>query len=202
MARRRRRRQPKGISITPLAVIIVLLILPQAKSLYSFFMPLLIILLFTGAYFLFGKPIAGYMQARRYLQSSIEDVDSLSGHEFEHFLAPLYEQQGYRAKVTKGSGEYGADLILKRKGCISIIQAKCYGEGKKVGVKAVQEVVGALAMYKASEGIVVTNRFFTKPAENLAKANRIKLVDRHELAELMYKYGRQPNKQLVESEGS
>jgi len=69
-------------------------------------------------------------------------------------------------------------------------------------VKAVQEVVGALAMYKASEGIVVTNRFFTKPAENLAKANRIKLVDRHELAELMYKYGRQPNKQLVESEGS
>ena len=189
---RRKRYRKKSTGGAPILLLILVAILPQVDTIVDILMPIFTILFLTGIYFLFGKPIAAYLNKHRYLSSNIEDVDDLTGHQFEHFLAPLFERQGYRAEVTKGSGEYGADLILKRKGQRSIVQAKCYGEGKKVGVKAVQEVVGALAMYKATKGIVATNRYFTRQAENLARVNNVKLIDRDELAQLMYRYGERP----------
>ncbi|WP_445669244.1 restriction endonuclease [Margalitia sp. FSL K6-0131] len=39
----------------------------------------------------------------------------MNSHEFKHFLAPLFKRLGYRAKVTKGSGDFGADLILSKR---------------------------------------------------------------------------------------
>ncbi|WP_228547442.1 restriction endonuclease [Filobacillus milosensis] len=49
-----------------------------------------------------------------------------------------------------------------------IVQAKRYKS--RVGIKAVQEAVSAIAYYKASEGWVVTNNEFTEAAINLAKS--------------------------------
>ncbi|KIL74926.1 restriction endonuclease [Bacillus badius] len=190
MARRKRHRN-KHIA-TPALLIILVALLPQAKNSADILIPLCIIGFFYGAHLLFGKPFMVILRNRRYLSSHIEDVDCLSGHEFEHFLVPLFEKQGYRTEVTKSAGDFGADLILSKKGQRSIVQAKCYGDGKKIGVRAVQEVVGALAIYKASTGMVVTNRYFTKQAEHLAMANNVALIDRDELVSLMYKYGERP----------
>ncbi|ASS92826.1 hypothetical protein BS1321_01835 [Peribacillus simplex NBRC 15720 = DSM 1321] len=44
----------------------------------------------------------------------IEDVDKMSGLEFEHFLTPLFRSQGYYVEVTSPSGDFGGDLILKK----------------------------------------------------------------------------------------
>lgn len=56
-----------------------------------------------------------------------------------------------------------------------VIQVKFYNN--PVGNKAVQEVVGAIGMYKADKGIVVTNSTFTPSAIELAQANNIELVN-------------------------
>lgn len=69
----------------------------------------------------------------------------------------------------------GADVIAYKDNIKYVIQVKFYNN--PVGNKAVQEVVGAIGMYKADKGIVVTNSTFTPSAIELAQANNIELVD-------------------------
>jgi restriction system protein len=59
------------------------------------------------------------------------------------------------------------------------VQAKRYRSS--VGVRAVQEAVAAKAKYRCSEAMVVTNSTFTKQAVELARANKVTLVDREQL---------------------
>lgn len=199
MARRRRRyRRSKGNPGIALILLIVLAASFENLEVIIYVIGLAILALFLfGVYALFGEPLLWRLQSRQYLKLDLSEVDKLNGHEFERFLAPLFERQGYHATVTRGSGDFGADLVLKKDGITTIIQAKRYGENKKVGVKAVQEVVGALAFYNATEAVVVTNRYFTRQAENLAKANNVKLIDRDKLNSLINQYGEQPETQPV-----
>jgi restriction system protein len=117
------------------------------------------------------------------IPTDLYDIDRMDGLEFEKVLKPLFERQGYLAEVTQGSGDYGADLILRKGTKKYVVQAKRYSSN--IGVSAVQQVVGAIKYYKASGAIVVTNQYFTQAAVNLAKSNRVKLIDREELAKMI-----------------
>lgn len=117
---------------------------------------------------------------------SINDVDLLTGIEFEHFVGGLLEKMGYSAKVTKSSGDQGADLIAKKNNLVTVVQAKCYSGS--VSNKAIQEVVASIKHYNADGGMVITNSTFTKSAMVLADSNDIKLIDRNRLIELMDRY--------------
>ncbi|MED3759697.1 restriction endonuclease [Peribacillus frigoritolerans] len=116
-------------------------------------------------------------------QSGIHEVDRMKGSEFEVFLQFLLQSHGYQARVTKGSGDYGADLVLDMPGKRIVVQAKRYS--KKVGVRAVQEIVSAKSYYKADECWVITNNYFTAPALKLGNSNEVLLIDRDELIEWM-----------------
>lgn len=119
------------------------------------------------------------------LSSTIDDIDIMEGYEFENYLKTLFFYAGFGAETTKKAKDYGADIILTdENGSKIVVQAKRYN--KKVGVKSVQEIMGAMSHYKANEGMVVTNSTFSFEAETLAKDNSIRLVDRKELIE-MYK---------------
>jgi restriction system protein len=113
----------------------------------------------------------------------IEEIDKMDGFEFEHFLKPIFERQGYVTTVTQGSGDYGADLILSKGHKKYVVQAKRYSSN--IGVGAVQQVVGAIRYYRASGAIVVTNQYFTPAAIELAKVNKVRLIDRDKLAEMV-----------------
>ena len=114
------------------------------------------------------------------IQSGIKDIDKMNGYEFEQYLRALFKKLGYRPDLTKKSGDYGADLILEGKNKI-VIQAKRYGYKNRVSLDAVREVYASMAYYRANEGWVITNSFFTKQAKELAKACNVKLLDRYEL---------------------
>ena len=101
-----------------------------------------------------------------------QDIDILSGVEFENFLAKLFTSMGYEVLTTKVTGDQGADLILTKFGANTVVQAKRYTG--RVSNSAVQEVVAAKAMYDCTKAIVVTNSYFTKSASDLA--NQIKLI--------------------------
>ena len=114
---------------------------------------------------------------------NIAEVDKMEGLEFEHYLAKLFANLGYDTKVTNGSGDYGADLILLSNTKKIIVQAKRYK--KRVGIKAVQEIASAKSHYNADECWVITNNFFTDPAKKLAKSNHVTLIDRTQLMNWM-----------------
>ncbi|MFJ8260340.1 restriction endonuclease [Rummeliibacillus sp. NPDC094406] len=110
-------------------------------------------------------------------------IDQMEGLEFEHILKPIFERKGYVAEVTKGSGDYGADLILRKGTKKFVVQAKRYNSN--IGVKAVQQVVPAVKHYNANGAIVITNQYFTPAAVNLAKSNSVKLIDRKGLIKMI-----------------
>lgn len=130
-----------------------------------------------------------YIRNKRLRQSGIEEIDRMTGREFEEYLAVLFRTYGYHAKVTRGSGDYGADLILTKNGRKTVVQAKRYKNN--VGIKSVQEIIGAVNYYQADRAMVVTNSFFTKPAINLAQANNVQLINRDQLISLILRSKRE-----------
>ena len=115
---------------------------------------------------------------------TLAEIDEMDGYKFEEFMKHVYEQLGYSVYHTPFSGDQGADLILtSKKRTKTAVQVKRYSG--KVSNGAVQEVVAAKGFYKCTEGIVVTNSYFTDSAKQLAEANFIDLVDRKELEKLI-----------------
>lgn len=106
-----------------------------------------------------------------------KDFDLLDGHEFEYYCADLLRKRGFQeVEVTKGSGDYGIDILAERDGVTYAIQCKCYGDS--VGVKAVQEAYAGRDYYDCMVGAVLTNQYFTGPAVEAAKKLKILLWDR------------------------
>jgi restriction system protein len=123
------------------------------------------------------------LTARNALPVNISEIDLMDGIAFEQYLKPVFERQGYFATVTRGSGDYGADLILRKGRKKYVVQAKRYSSN--IGVSAIQQVVAAVKYYKAHGAIVVTNQYFTPAAVQLAKVNGVRLIDREKLAKMM-----------------
>ncbi|MGE7635617.1 restriction endonuclease [Bacillus paramycoides] len=114
---------------------------------------------------------------------TIEDIDLLSGEEFERYLAELLNNLGFRTELTKGSGDQGVDILAFKQNKKYVIQAKRYN--RTVGTKAVQEVVAGKAFYNADESWVITNSTYTKGAIDLAQKTDTKLWDRDKLKNMM-----------------
>lgn len=112
---------------------------------------------------------------------SIDDIDFMTGHEFENFISSLFTKLGYSTKVTKGSGDQGIDVIIEKHGQKIGVQTKCYANN--VTNKAIQEVVAGIKYYNLTKGIVVTNNYFTESAKELAVSNDVILWDRNILKE-------------------
>jgi HJR/Mrr/RecB family endonuclease len=142
------------------------------------------------------KTISNYKKEQKFqrLKESVnnpeiekyKNFDNLSGYEFESFISTLYKSMGYNVTQTPLSGDQGADLIVERNSEITVVQAKRF-QGK-VGNKAVQEVVASVKYYGADYGAVITNNYFTKSAYELAFSNRVKLIDRVKLIQLVEEF--------------
>ena len=112
------------------------------------------------------------------------EFDLLEGHEFEYYCADLLMKRGFQeVEVTRGSGDYGIDILAERDGVTYAIQCKCYSV--PVGVKAVQEAYAGRDYYDCMVGAVLTNQYFTQPAVEAAKKLKILLWDRGYLGSMI-----------------
>lgn len=121
------------------------------------------------------------LRARR---GKTEDLDLMEGHEFEYYCAELLEKCGFLdVEVTRGSGDYGIDILAEKDGVTYAIQCKCYTS--PVGVKAVQEAYAGRDYYDRMVGVVLTNQYFTQPAVEAAGKLKILLWDRGYLEDML-----------------
>lgn len=112
---------------------------------------------------------------------TIDDIDLMSGKEFEEFICYLFKKMGYTVNLTPTSGDQGIDIIAIKNGLRIGIQTKCYSNS--VSNKAIQEVVAGIKYYGLKKAIVITNNYFTKSAIELALSNEVVLWDRSILKE-------------------
>jgi len=110
---------------------------------------------------------------------SVDEIEHLDGFAFEQLIGDLFRKAGYKVKVTKKSGDQGADIIVEKDGVSTAIQTKKYSGS--VGNKAVQEIVAAMKFYDCDKAMVITTGDFTKGAFELASRNGVQLIDRKAL---------------------
>ncbi|MFA6329808.1 MAG: restriction endonuclease [Candidatus Micrarchaeia archaeon] len=133
---------------------------------------------------------------QRYLELKIraelgidENFSNFSPEGFEAFIGNLFQRMGYETELTPRSHDYGIDVIAKNKQETVAIQVKLYSDGRNVGNREVQRVLGAMQFknIQADRSILVTNQFFTKPAWHQADGNPIELWDRDTLTQVINK---------------
>lgn len=117
-------------------------------------------------------------------QVTIDDIDLMSGTEFEKYIKQLLESMGYKCQLTKTTGDQGIDIIAEKDKTKIAIQTKCYSA--KVGNHAIMEAVAGMKHYTATKCMVITNNYFTKSAIELAKSNNVVLWNRDTLVEKIY----------------
>ena len=113
-----------------------------------------------------------------------DQFEEMEGHEFEYYCADLLKNKGFlEVEVTKGSGDYGVDILAEKDGITYAIQCKCYQA--PVGIKAVQEAYAGRDYYDRMVGVVMTNQYFTSPAVDAARKLKILLWDRGYLDDML-----------------
>lgn len=109
----------------------------------------------------------------------------MSGADFEYYAAGVLRDNGFaNVCVTKGSGDYGADILCDKDSLHYAIQCKC--RCATVGVQAVQEIYAARQYYGCQAAAVLTNAGFSAGARELACKTEVQLWDRRQLSELIY----------------
>ena len=112
-----------------------------------------------------------------------ELIDELEGHDFEDYCADLLSKNGFfDVEVTKGSGDFGLDILAEKDGITYGIQCKRYD--KPIGVAAVQQAYAGRDYYDRMVGCVMTNQYFTDAAVKMAQKLNIVLWDRGYLEEM------------------
>lgn len=111
-------------------------------------------------------------------------VDLMEGHAFEGWCADLLRKNGYTdVEVTPGSGDQGVDVLASKEGVKFAIQCKRYTSD--LGNTPVQEVIAGRKFYHCQVGVVMTNRYFTAGAKELAETTGTLLWDRDRLREFI-----------------
>ena len=131
------------------------------------------------------KKLVKIVRRRKYIKSSLSQIDKMDGHEFERYLKEMYSSKGYKVQLVGEDGkDFGADLIIsggKDKLPRIVVQAKRYTIKNKVGIKAIQEVFSAKEFYDCDKAAVITSGYYTSAAVKLAKKCNITLLDRNDL---------------------
>ncbi len=100
----------------------------------------------------------------------------LDGWQYEEEVANVFRMNGYRADVTKKSGDGGVDIILFQGGIKTYVQCKFY-QSNTVPVAAVREFYGVMISNGVSRGILVGgDSGFSNDTMDFARKNNIQLM--------------------------
>ncbi len=111
---------------------------------------------------------------------------TLDGWQFEQEVARIFRLNGYKATVTKGSGDGGVDIIITKEGYRAIVQCKHYK--KPVPPEPCRALWGCKDDFKADEVIMVASSGLTtassqfiqnKPTFKVLNLDDIVLMSQH-----------------------
>jgi hypothetical protein len=96
----------------------------------------------------------------------------MKGLQFERDTALRFKELGWRVETTPQSNDYGADLVCSVGDEKLIVQCKDY-TNNSIGIKGIQEVIGARSHYKGTIAALIFRGRVTKQAYALALSNNI-----------------------------
>ena len=120
------------------------------------------------------------------LKSAIRNrFSDFNPYDFEDFIAQLFIANNYSVEQTKYTGDFGADLIIKRDNSRIAVQVKRYSKDNKVGVKDINQLIGAKEYYKCDSSIIVTTSSYSAQGRELAENTNVKLYEWEHLLKII-----------------
>jgi hypothetical protein len=116
----------------------------------------------------------------------LERIDQMGGLEFEEAVKELLELLGFEEVETTERFDRGADLIATRDGVRTAVKRRSTAVHKD----AILQLRDGMEQYACAAGLLVTNSFLTRPAEERAAFYKIEVWDRRRIAE--YAEGDEP----------
>ena len=117
-----------------------------------------------------------------------DELYNLSPRKYEEFLEVVFQNNGYRTLLGKGSNDGGVDLRLYTNDIVgesvTLVQAKRYKSENPIELQAVQALTAVVDDQKANRGLFVTTSRYLPCARNFASRNncRIHLASSNEVA--------------------
>jgi len=134
----------------------------------------------------------------RELALRFEAVRSMSGAQFEVFVADLFRALGHQAVVLGGAGDQGVDLIVNRRG--ERVAVQCKNHKRPVGNRPVQEVFAGARHHRCGEACVVAPGGYTRGALALARSTGVSLFDADTVRQWIRKVDKLEKERASESE--
>lgn len=130
-----------------------------------------------------------------HLESLEKDLEQMDPVAFEYFIRDLFKSRGYQVTITPKAKDFWADVIAKKGNEVLAIQVKHRNSSDwSVSNDAVQQVIAAMAIYKANRSMVITNGTFTEHALAQALPNDTLMVDGKQLYRMVYHWSCNGNK--------
>jgi restriction system protein len=149
-------------------------VIPQAMAWLELVTALLVVT------WLWGVLTAGQ---RRATGKRLEDLRSMTPHDFEHWVGARFRDLGYKVRNTGKSGDHGIDLVANRGNEKVVVQCKRYRH-TTVGEPEVRDLYGAMQHEAADRAYLVTTGRFTAAAIAWTKGKPIELWDGQNLGRL------------------
>lgn len=109
----------------------------------------------------------------------IEFWTKMDGWTFEREIAQLFQSHGFDAEVTKGSGDGGVDIFLRKGSALQVVQCKQHSAA--VPPSVIRDLYGVLMHHKADKAILVSTSGFTSAAIQFASGKPIHLLGLDEI---------------------
>ena len=106
----------------------------------------------------------------------IRQAHKKEGIAYEREIENILIESGYNAKVTKGVGDFGVDIIITNEdGSLTAVQCKM--QEAPAGVDAIQEVYAGGRFYDCTKFAVICEQGFSNPAIIMARKLGVYLCD-------------------------
>lgn len=127
-----------------------------------------------------------------HVNKNSDDIHTLTPRKFEELVASVYSNIGWQVEMTKQTRDGGADLICLKSssGESCIVECKRYSRSRKVGIGAVDRLVGAAFRMESQSAHLVTSSSFSGPAQKAKtqvteQGMELELIDGCELLKLV-----------------
>lgn len=116
-------------------------------------------------------------------------LQRMDNYDFEHFVADLWEKQGWDTEVEQQSGDAGVDVRATKTTPYpqkQLIQAKRYKSSTTVGGPDIQQYASLRHQEEGVDAaVIVTTSSFTRSAKERARDLNVKLVDGDKLVSMV-----------------
>ena len=109
---------------------------------------------------------------------SVKLIQELEWKRFEELSVAYYREKGIKAETTPLGADGGIDIKLYQDNSgkpTTIIQCKSWAS--QVGVKQIREFLGVMTHEKIAKGFYMTSSGYTNDAVEIAKSNKITLIN-------------------------